>query len=143
MEENKLKEEKIYFTQIEIAKKCNTTPRMLLYWENQGLIHPEISKESSGKNRRYTLQDLKQIKFVKGLIDEGYTTPVIKKRLSLLEPSFSYDLEDLLWDYKDKIWKTKRDLARGYLKKEFQSLMSKEDPPAAIINYVFDLLEEE
>jgi len=141
MEEMSESKVRFYLSQADVAQQFNTTPRMLLYWENQGLIHPDTKKDPQGKSRKYTQEDLLEIKFIKGLIDEGYTTTALKKKLEGLKPPYRCDLNGMLWDYRDKVWRTRKELGREYLREEFKKMMGTPDPFASMINYIFDLLE--
>ncbi len=132
-----------YLTQSDVAKKFNTTPRMLLYWESLGLIHPTLSKDPGAKVKRYTFEDLKEIEFVKSLLDEGYSTTSLKEKLSQLQSPYRYEKDSLLWDMRDKKWKTRGELGVEYLKENLMKVAAHEDAPEKIINFVFDALDKE
>lgn len=130
-----------YLSQSDVAKKFNTTPRMLLYWESLGLIHPTLLKDPGSKAKRYTFDDLKEIEFVKSLLDDGYSTTALKEKLSKLQSPYRYDGNSLLWDMRDKKWKTREELGAEYLKDNFLKIIGDADAPEKIINFVFDVLE--
>ncbi len=86
------------------------TPRIIQYWESQGLLHPELPVE--GRSRRYTQQDLVELKFIKTLVvDQGYTVPSLKAKLASLEAPYYYDPADCFWDLPSQSWKSRSDLA--------------------------------
>lgn len=130
-----------HLTQAEVAKRFNTTPRMLLYWESLGLIHPSLSKDPKSKAKRYTFDDLIEIGFVKSLLDEGYSTTALKEKLSQLQIPYRYDKNELLWDMKAKRWRARDELAKEFLKTHIPELLGHENAMERIVNFVFDLLE--
>lgn len=141
-EDNEKKQDfTFHLTQAEVARRFNTTPRMLLYWESLGLIHPSLSKDPKSKAKRYTFDDLKEIAFVKSLLDEGYSTTALKEKLSQLDVPYRYDKNELLWDMKDQRWKNRDALAKEFLKAHIPELLAHEDAMERIVNFVFDLLE--
>lgn len=130
-----------HLTQAEVARRFDTTPRMLLYWESLDLIHPSLSKDPKSKAKRYTFDDLKEIGFVKSLLDEGYSTTALKEKLSKLPQPYHYDKNELLWDMKEKTWKGRDELAKEYLKNRVPEFLGHEDAMERLINFIFDLLE--
>lgn len=135
------KEFRFYLSQADVAKKFNTTPRMLLYWESLGLIHPTLSKDPGSKAKRYTFEDLKEIEFVKSLLDEGYSTTALKEKLSQLQSPYRHDKDVILWDMRDSKWKSRDELGVEYLKDNLLKIIGNADAPEQIINFVFDVLE--
>lgn len=100
------------------------TPRIIQYWESQGLLHPELPVE--GRSRRYTQQDLVELKFIKTLVvDQGYTVPSLKAKLANLEAPYYYDPADCFWDLSSQSWKSRSDLAVERLSQVREQLESR------------------
>ncbi len=86
------------------------TPRIIQYWESQGLLHPELPIE--GRSRRYTQQDLVELNFIKVLVEDlGFTVPSLKAKLAKLEAPYYYDPHDCFWDLREETWKSRSGLA--------------------------------
>lgn len=131
-----------YFSQQDVARIFNTSPRMLLYWENQGLIHPTMEKHARGKERKYKKEDLEEIRFIKALIDDGYTTQALKKKLATLSSPYRYNLNNLFWDFRDKKWKIREKIAQEYLREEIKKIFAASNPLEEMVNFIFDLLDK-
>ncbi|MFA5506416.1 MAG: helix-turn-helix domain-containing protein [Vulcanimicrobiota bacterium] len=96
----------LYLTQADAARLFGITTRMIQYWEQQGLLNPELPVE--GRSRKYTNFDLVEMRFIKTLVvDLGYTVPALKEKLALLQAPYYYDPEDAFWDLKDNQWKSR------------------------------------
>ena len=79
---------------------------MIQYWEQQGLLNPELPVE--GRSRKYTNFDLVEMRFIKTLVvDQGYTVPSLKEKLAVLQAPYYYDPEDAFWDLRDQQWKSR------------------------------------
>ena len=101
-------------SQADVAEHFGITVRMIQYWEAHELLHPE--RPQLGRQRRYTVNDLVEIKFIKEmLIDQGYTVPALKEKLVCLDPPYYYDASDMFWDMTSRSWKSKADMAAGEL----------------------------
>lgn len=106
-----------YVSQADAARALGTdmkgkeiTPRIIQYWEAQGLLHPELPIE--GRSRRYTQQDLVELNFIKVLVEDlGFTVPSLKAKLARLEAPYYYDPYDCFWDLKEETWKSRSGLA--------------------------------
>jgi len=145
--ENKTNENTpLFISQQDLANNLQTTPRMLLYWENLGLIKPSTEKKVRGKGRKYSQNDVLEIKFIKALLDEGYTANALKEKLKKLNPPYTFDPEEIFWDKKDQNWKTRKQIFKEVLQThylaKFQEALNKENAAEAIINLVFDILDE-
>lgn len=68
-----------YCTIGELAKACDTTPRALRYYEEQGLIAP--STRSDGRYRLYTQTMTKRVNAIIALQDLGYSLSAIQQML--------------------------------------------------------------
>jgi DNA-binding transcriptional MerR regulator len=130
-------EDLFYVSQKDAADHLDISTRTINYWESQELLHPELVRHKSGKGRKYTPNDMVELKFIKGMVvDQGYTIPSLKEKLEKLESPYYYSADDLFWDLKDKQWKTREAMAAGALKKvekklhdTFQSLYDRFDLP--------------
>lgn len=112
-----------YVSQKDAAKHFNISTRLINYWESQGLLHPELYKNKSGKGRKYTPNDMIEIGFIKGMVvDQGYSIPELKEKLQKLESPYYYDPGELFWDLKDNQWKTREAIAAGVVKKQEKKL---------------------
>lgn len=106
-----------YVSQADAARALGTdmkgkeiTPRIIQYWESQGLLHPELPIE--GRSRRYTQQDLVELHFIKVLVEDlGFTVPSLKAKLAKLDSPYYYDPYDCFWDLKEEAWKSRSGLA--------------------------------
>ncbi len=99
-----------YLSQADAAKALGITPRMIQYWESQGLLNPEL--EVAGRGRKYTPRDMVEMRFIKSLVvDQGYSVPALKKKLKSLESPYYYDPDDVFWDEKSQSWLTRGELA--------------------------------
>ena len=100
----------LYLSQADVADYLGVTVRMIQYWESNGLLHPE--RPQSGRQRRYTKNDVVEMQFIKAMIvDQGYTIPALKEKLTSLQPPYYYDAAEMHWDITEKAWKTNADLA--------------------------------
>jgi DNA-binding transcriptional MerR regulator len=100
----------LYVTQSDAARLFGITTRMIQYWEQQGLLNPELPVE--GRSRKYTNFDLVEMRFIKTLVvDQGYTVPSLKEKLATLQTPYYYDPEDAFWDLRDQQWKSRTGFA--------------------------------
>lgn len=136
----------LFISQQNLANNLQTTPRMLLYWENLGLIKPSTVKKVRGKGRKYSKDDVLEIKFIKALLDDGYTANAVKEKLEKLDPPYTFDAKELFWDKKDSNWKTRKQIFKEVLQthylSKFQEALNKKNATEEIINLVFDILDE-
>lgn len=111
----------LYVSQSDAAKLFGITTRMIQYWENQGLLNPELPIE--GRSRKYTNFDLVEMKFIKTLVvDQGYSVPSLKEKLEALQAPYYYDPTDAFWDLKDCEWKSRTTFAIEQLAEVRQDL---------------------
>jgi DNA-binding transcriptional MerR regulator len=130
-------EDLFYVSQKDAALHLDINTRTINYWESQELLHPELVRHKAGKGRKYTPNDMIELKFVKGMVvDQGYTIPSLKEKLEKLESPYYYNAEDLFWDLKDHQWKTREAMAAGVFKRlekklhdTFSSLYDRFDLP--------------
>lgn len=100
----------LYMTQSDVATFLNISVRVIQYWENQELLHPELNHK--GRIRRYTKRDLAEIIFIKTMVeDHGYSVPWLKEKLAKLKAPYYYDAKALFWDAEDEEWKTRQGIA--------------------------------
>lgn len=127
-------------TQSEVAKALKTTPRMLIYWETQGLIHP--SQDVRGKGRRtYTQEDVEEIRFVKNLLEDGFSSTSLKARLKALPSPYRYNPGDIFWDSGKKTWRSREEIALDFLLGKFTGFYRSENSLVRLIHFFFDVLE--
>ncbi|QYB00761.1 MerR family transcriptional regulator (plasmid) [Rhodococcus sp. USK10] len=65
-----------------LAAQTGTTPRVLRYYEEQGLLQPE---RTAGGQRRYATDAVERIRLFRALIDAGLGTRTIKELLPCME----------------------------------------------------------
>ncbi|MGV8123145.1 MAG: MerR family transcriptional regulator [Candidatus Xenobiia bacterium LiM19] len=112
-----------YVSQRDAAIHLNINTRIINYWETQELLHPELARPKGGKGRKYTPNDMVELRFIKGMIvDQGYTIPALKEKLEKLESPYYYNPEDLFWDLRDKQWKTREGIAQVAVRKSEKKL---------------------
>ncbi len=72
--------EKLYYTITEVSKLLDIKPYVIRYWETE---FPQIKKSrKSGRNRRYSVQELEAISLIKHLLyDKKYTIKGAKQAL--------------------------------------------------------------
>ena len=100
----------LYLSQADVAEYLGVTVRMVQYWESNDLLHPE--RPQTGRQRRYTQNDLVEMRFIKAMIvDQGYTVPALKEKLASLQAPYYYDAAEMHWDITEKAWKTNAELA--------------------------------
>ena len=66
----------------ELSRRTGVRPRLLRYYEEQGLLHPE--RDASGY-RSYDTRDVYLVQQIRGLLDSGLTTEIIRRILPFLE----------------------------------------------------------
>ncbi|MHC9540727.1 MAG: MerR family transcriptional regulator [Vulcanimicrobiota bacterium] len=112
-----------YVSQRDAAIHLNINTRIINYWETQELLHPELARPKGGKGRKYTPNDMVELRFIKGMvIDQGYAIPSLKEKLEKLESPYYYNPEDLFWDLRDKQWKTREGIAQVAVRKSEKKL---------------------
>jgi DNA-binding transcriptional MerR regulator len=75
---------RIYSTE-EVAKLSGFTVRQIGYWVKQGIITPSIQQaRGSGTRRRYSFDDLLQLRFVRQLTNHGWSMQKIREAITRL-----------------------------------------------------------
>ncbi|MDQ7822752.1 MAG: MerR family transcriptional regulator [Candidatus Eremiobacteraeota bacterium] len=116
-------EDLFYVSQSDAAKHLGITTRLINYWESQELLHPELQRKSGTKARKYTPNDMVELRFIKGMVvDQGYAIPSLKEKLEFLEAPYYYNPEDMFWDLKEKQWKSRDQIAAAVVKKSEKKL---------------------
>jgi len=116
-------EDMFYVSQRDAAIHLNINTRIINYWETQELLHPELARPKGGKGRKYTPNDMMELRFIKGMIvDQGYTIPSLKEKLEKLESPYYYNPEDMFWDLREKQWKTREAIAQAVVRKSEKKL---------------------
>ena len=64
----------------EAAKQTDTTVKQLRYWQERGLIVPQISKCGVREYRYYGPDQIALIKRIKSFMDEGFTLMVAAQK---------------------------------------------------------------
>ncbi|MFF5210579.1 MerR family transcriptional regulator [Streptosporangium sp. NPDC000396] len=65
----------------ELSRRTGVPTRMLRYYEEQGLLHPE---RADNGYRRYGVSEIYRVQQIRGLLDSGLTTEIIRKILPFL-----------------------------------------------------------
>jgi DNA-binding transcriptional MerR regulator len=73
----------------ELSRQTGVPPRLLRYYEEQGLLQPE--RDGSGY-RRYGAADIHRVRQIRGLLDSGLTTEIIRRILPFLDEPDSIHL---------------------------------------------------
>lgn len=69
----------------EVAKLSGFTVRQIGYWVKQGIITPSIQQaHGSGTHRRYSFDDLLQLRFVRQLMNHGWSMQKIREAITRL-----------------------------------------------------------
>ena len=66
----------------ELSRRTGVPARLLRYYEEQDLLHPE--RDANGY-RSYSTPDVYRIQQIRGLLDSGLTTEIIRRILPFLE----------------------------------------------------------
>jgi DNA-binding transcriptional MerR regulator len=65
----------------ELSRRTGVPARLLRYYEEQDLMHPE--RDSNGY-RSYDAEDVYRVEQIRGLLDSGLTTEIIRRILPFL-----------------------------------------------------------
>src|SRR6266566_887864 len=69
----------------EVAQMSGFSVRQIGYWAKQGIIVPSVQQaQGSGTRRRYSLDDLLQLRFVRQLRDRGWSVQKIREAINKL-----------------------------------------------------------
>ena len=66
----------------ELSRRTGVPTRMLRYYEEQDLLHPE---RAANGYRRYSVAAVYRVQQIRGLLDSGLTTEIIRKILPFLD----------------------------------------------------------
>lgn len=66
----------------ELSRCTGVPPRMLRYYEEQDLLHPD---RSANGYRRYGEDTVHRVQQIRGLLDSGLTTEIIRRILPFLD----------------------------------------------------------
>jgi DNA-binding transcriptional MerR regulator len=66
----------------ELSRRTGVPARLLRYYEEQDLLHPE--RDANGY-RSYSSPDVYRVQQIRGLLDSGLTTEIIRRILPFLE----------------------------------------------------------
>jgi DNA-binding transcriptional MerR regulator len=66
----------------ELGRRTGVPVRLLRYYEEQDLLHPE--RDHNGY-RRYAAADVYRVQQIRGLLDSGLTTEIIRRILPFLD----------------------------------------------------------
>ena len=70
-----------YYGLSEAARLCGVKPKQLLYWEEKNYIPaPDRIELGEVAHRQFSDKDLRLIRAIKGLLDEGFTLPTAAEK---------------------------------------------------------------
>lgn len=73
------------YTTAEVARLSGFTKRQISYWAREGIIVPSIQQAyGSGTRRRYSFDDLLQLRFVRQLKKHGWSLQKIREAITRL-----------------------------------------------------------
>ncbi len=73
------------YTTAEVAYVSGFSVRQISYWAQQGIIAPSVQQAyGSGTRRRYSFDDLLQLRFVRQLISHGWSVQKIREAITKL-----------------------------------------------------------
>src|SRR5579862_4316717 len=77
----------------QVCSVVGITYRQLDYWARTSLLRPSISEaRGSGTQRRYSYQDLVQLKVIKRLLDAGISLQSARRAIDCLREDLGADL---------------------------------------------------
>ena len=72
---------KNYYGLSEAARLCGVKPKQLLYWEEKNYIPaPDRIELGEVAHRQFGDKDLRLIRAIKGLLDDGFTLPAAAEK---------------------------------------------------------------
>lgn len=128
-----------FYTQREAAAKLRTSPRMLIYWEKHLSSRPFRKK---GHHRVYTEEDLQQFRLLFLLLDQGWDSSEVKKKLRLMKLKKVSSLEGLYWDISKKQWITYNEIIGSYMKKLLEESLASENSEQVLLDRFFSWIEK-
>ncbi|SRR6266702_379723 len=73
------------YTTAEVAQMSGFSVRQIGYWAQQGIIVPSVQpSHGSGTRRRYSFDDLLQLRFVRQLMNHGWSLQKIREAITRL-----------------------------------------------------------
>jgi len=73
------------YTTAEVANMSGFTVRQIGYWAKQGIIIPSIQQaHGSGTRRYYSFEDLLQLRFIRQLMNHGWSLQKIREAITRL-----------------------------------------------------------
>lgn len=73
------------YTTAEVAHMSGFSVRQIGYWARQGIIVPSVQQaHGSGTRRRYSFDDLLQLRFVRQLMSHGWSVQKIREAITKL-----------------------------------------------------------
>ncbi|MBV9284133.1 MAG: MerR family transcriptional regulator, partial [Acidimicrobiia bacterium] len=77
----------------QVCKIVGITYRQLDYWARTDLIRPSIADaKGSGTQRRYSYQDLVELKVIKNLLDAGVSLQLARKGVEYIRKNLGEDI---------------------------------------------------
>src|SRR5690349_15721927 len=77
----------------QVCKLIGITYRQLDYWARTDLLRPSLADaKGSGTQRRYSYQDLLELKVIKRLLDAGLALPSIRRAVGYLRDHLGEDI---------------------------------------------------
>jgi len=81
------------FGQKQVCSIVGITYRQLDYWARTDLLRPSIADaKGSGSQRRYSYQDVLELKVIKSLLDGGVSLQAVRKVIEYLRTNMGEDL---------------------------------------------------
>ncbi|MDP8958332.1 MAG: MerR family transcriptional regulator [Actinomycetota bacterium] len=76
----------------QVCRLVGITYRQLDYWARTGLLVPSIhAAQGSGSQRRYSFQDIVQLRVIKSLLDAGMSLKKIRQAMDILRDRLESD----------------------------------------------------
>lgn len=80
-----------------VMRTTGITYRQLDYWARTGLLRPSVKDASgSGSRRRYSFQDILQLRIMKRLLDAGISLQQIRSAVKYLSTEMGKPLEEVV-----------------------------------------------
>jgi DNA-binding transcriptional MerR regulator len=84
------------FSGPKVSNIVGITYRQLDYWATKGIVTPSIANaKGSGSRRRYSFQDLVELRVIKKLLDAGISLPKIRKAIDFVRDELRLPLSDV------------------------------------------------
>ncbi len=72
-----------WFSSSEVTRQLNISLRQLYYWELKGIVRPKVVTMGAREFKRYSLEDVKTLRRIKELLDQGYTLAGAMKQANI------------------------------------------------------------